>query len=94
MARHGGSMGPKVSMLKCGSGGGGMSMILPKVLGAEKFVPSVMDDLPQRRGAPAARMMDGRHDHPWEHASSQRRPAEPGSWQATFPCLAYPFFRL
>ena len=37
----------------------------------KEIVPSVVDDLPERRGARAARVVDG-HGSPYQHSSGQR----------------------
>jgi hypothetical protein len=39
----------------------------------EEIVPGVVDDLPEGRGARAARVVDGGHGRPWEHSPGQRQ---------------------
>jgi DNA polymerase-3 subunit gamma/tau len=40
-------------------------------VGGEEVVPGVVDELPEGRGARAARVVDGGHDCPWEHPAGQ-----------------------
>ena len=42
----------------------------------KEIVPGGVDDLPEGRGARAARVVNGGHECPWKHASGQRRTAQ------------------
>ena len=56
----------------------------------EEIVVGVVDDLPEGRGARAARVVDGGHEGPWEHSAGQCRRAVPVSGKARFCRQAHP----
>ena len=75
-----GEAGGEIAAPKEGADGGdgigaqwshGAAVVL--FVACDEIVPGVADELPEGRGARAARAVDGGHECPWKHASGQRQ---------------------